>query len=140
QDPARLLYAYLAMGTTLYLVDELVPAREHLEQSLALYNSQRQHFQALFPQEDLGVSCLSYAAWVLWQLGYPDQALKRSHEALSLAQELSRPICLAFALACAADLHLGRREGEAAKERAEAVIALSREQGFPHWLAWGMMV
>ena len=44
------------------------------------------------------MACLSYAAWTLWHLGYPDQALKRSQEALTLAQELSHPFSLAFAL------------------------------------------
>ena len=34
-------------------------------------------------------------------------------------------------------LHQFRREGQAAQERAEAVIALSTEQGFAHWLAHG---
>ena len=52
--------------------------------------------------QDPGVACLSYAAWALWFLGYPDQALKRSHEALTLAQELSHPFSLAFALSFAA--------------------------------------
>ena len=32
-----------------------------------------------------------YAALVLWLLGYPDQALAESQEALTLAQELSHP-------------------------------------------------
>ena len=35
---------------------------------------------------DAGVSCLSYMAMTLWQLGYPDQALKRGNEAVALAQ------------------------------------------------------
>ena len=64
-------------------------------------------------------------------LGYPDQALEKSHEALTLAQELSHPFSLAFALYFAAGLHQLRREGQAAQERAEAAIALSTEQGFP---------
>ncbi len=34
-------------------------------------------------------------SWTLWFLGYPDQALKRSHEALTLAQGLSHPYSLA---------------------------------------------
>jgi len=29
---------------------------------------------------DAGIRCLSYAAWNLWQLGYPEQALKRCNE------------------------------------------------------------
>ena len=59
----------------------------------------------------------------LWVLGYPDQALKRSHEALTLAQELSHPFSLAYALD-AALVHQFRREGQATQERAEAAIAL----------------
>ncbi len=34
---------------------------------------------------DPRVDCLSFASWTLWRLGYPEQALKRSHEALTLA-------------------------------------------------------
>ena len=71
------------------------------------------------------MACLSFAALALWFLGYPDQALKRSHEALTLAQELSHPFSLALALDWAAWLHQFRREGQAAQERAEAAIALS---------------
>jgi hypothetical protein len=33
-----------------------------------------------------------------WFLGYPDQAVKKSHEALTIAQALSHPYSLAFAL------------------------------------------
>ena len=73
----------------------------------------------------------------LWYLGYPDQALQRSHKALTLAQELAHPFSLAFALVIAAWLHQFRREGQVAQERAEAAITLSTEQGFPFWLALG---
>ena len=52
---------------------------------------------------------------VLWQLGYPDQALKKIQEALTLAQELSHPPSLAGALYFAAELHQLRREGQAAQ-------------------------
>jgi predicted ATPase len=86
------------------------------------------------------VSCLSYAAWTLWILGYPDQALRRNQEALTLAQELAHPFSLACALAFAAGLHQFRREAGAARERAEAAMTLSTEQGFPFWLAMGRVV
>jgi predicted ATPase len=86
---------------------------------------------------DPGVLCLSYAARVLWLLGYPDQALKRSHEVLALAQQLSHPHSLVFALYCAGRVHQFRRDGQAAQERAETMIALSREQALPQWVASG---
>ncbi len=84
--------------------------------------------------------CLSWAAWTLWLLGYPDQALKRSHEALTLVQTLSHPPSLAYALGCAAVVHQLCGEGQVAQERAQAVIALSREQGFAFWVAMGTVL
>jgi hypothetical protein len=45
------------------------------------------------------MTCRGYAALALWVLGYPDQALARSHEALTIAQERSHPFSVAMALA-----------------------------------------
>jgi adenylate cyclase len=41
---------------------------------------------------------------------------------------------------CPAKLHQLRREGQLARERAEAVMTLSTEQGFPYWLGLGTEV
>src|SRR5215468_1484865 len=107
------------MGGTAYVLGEFALARAHLEQGLALYNSQEHRTLAFRYSLDLKVWCLSYVAWPLWLLGYPDQALTRSNEAITLAQELSHPISLAAALAYAAILHQYRREAAAAQEYAE---------------------
>ena len=102
QDPALLLEAHYALGVTLFFLGEFAPARAHLEQGIALYDPQQHRSHAFLYGQEPGVVCLSYAAWALWYLGYPDQALKRSPEALTLAQELSHPFSLAYALSCAA--------------------------------------
>jgi predicted ATPase len=47
---------------------------------------------------------------------------------------------LAFSLTFAAYLHQFGREAQRAQERAETVIALSTEQGFPYWLAFGTIL
>ena len=75
------------------------------------------------------------AAMTLWQLGYPDQALKRGNEALAFAQTLSDPFSLALAEYDFGVLRQYRREAGAAQETEEGVIALSAEHGFPDWLA-----
>jgi predicted ATPase len=75
----------------------------------------------------------------LWHLGYPDQALKTSYEALTLARELTHPFSLAAALAATGMIHQLRREEQAAKEQATALIVLGTEQGIPFFLAWGMI-
>ena len=74
--------------------------------------------------------CRAYAALTLWCLGYPDQALQRSHEAVTLARELAHPFSLGLALCFAAILHQFRREGQLTQEWAEAGLALATEQGF----------
>jgi class 3 adenylate cyclase/predicted ATPase len=128
------------LGVTLFYLGDLGTARGHLEQALAVYDSQKDRSHASHAVQDPEVACLSYLAWALWLLGYPDQALKRSHEALTLAQELSHPFSLAFALHFAAILHQLCVEGQVTQERAEAVMALSHEQGFPFFLSVGTVL
>ncbi|MBI3756848.1 MAG: AAA family ATPase [Deltaproteobacteria bacterium] len=137
QDPALLLLAHRVWGANLYFLGEFAPAREHLEQGIALYNPQQHHSLAFRYVLDPGMLCQVYVAATLWNLGYPDQARKRIHEALTFTRELSHPASLAYALNWAAIVHQLRREGQAAQEWAEEVIALSTEQGFPYYLADG---
>jgi predicted ATPase len=129
QDPALLLEAHRPPGQTLFCLGELVQARAHLEQALALYNPAQHRSHAVLYGNDAGVMCLSWLSWTLWVLGYPDRALERSHEALTLAQELAHPPSLAAGLHFAFMFHQLRREGPATQERAEALMTLSTEQG-----------
>src|SRR5262249_21341357 len=112
----------------------------HLEQAIALYDPEKHPCPTVGTAADPRVNCLSLASHTLWLLGYLDQALKRSHEAVAVAGGLSHPFSLAFTLGHAAQHHLNRREWQIARERAEAVMTLSTEQGFPVWLANGTMV
>jgi len=130
QDSVLLLQAHQWLGSTLLHMGEPVASKEHLEQEIALYNPQQHRSLASLAQGYPEVTPRSLVAVNLWVLGYPDQALKRAHEALALAQELPHPFGLCFAFMWAALLHLCRREGQLAQERAEATIALASEQEF----------
>jgi class 3 adenylate cyclase/predicted ATPase len=140
QDPVALVEGHLALGIFLWSRGELAEARGHLEQGIALYDPQQHRSLAFRHGRDPGVTSRYAAAAVLWQLGYPTQALQRSHEAITLARELSHAYSLVLALHNAADLHQRRRERQAAQERAEAVIALCTEHGFAQYLAWGTIL
>jgi class 3 adenylate cyclase/predicted ATPase len=135
KDPSLLTSAHISLGETLFWLGELPSARAHFERGATLCDS----YQArpTWVWVDYRVSCLSAPSVVLWYLGYPDQALRKSQEALTRARELAHPFTLAFALNWAVPVRQARREGQAVQERAEAQIALAREQGFPDWLAWG---
>jgi predicted ATPase len=139
-NPVRLLGAHQSLGITLFTLGEFAQAQTHLEQAIALYDPQRRHFYASRSGQDPGVACLSYAAWTLWALGYPDQALKRSQEALTLAQGLSHPLSLAQALVAALRIHQQSREGQVVQEQAEVLIALSTEHQFAFLLTWGIIM
>jgi predicted ATPase len=139
QDSALLLQAHAALWETLLRTGEFVACQEHLEGGIALYDPQ-QHRPSASQHGNALVGCRSIAAVNLWFLGYHDQAFKRSQEALTLGHQLSRPFNLCHTLLFAAFLHLFRREGQLAQERAEAVIALAREKEFPWWLGGGIML
>jgi predicted ATPase len=136
-DPALLLYARFALGNTSYWMGEFLPAREHYEIAITLYDPERHRPLAFrYGGADARVYCLSNAAITLWHLGYPDQALKRGNEALALAQGLSHPHSLVFAEFFVGILRQYRREARAAQETTEGAIALSAEHGLTDWLAW----
>jgi len=134
QASALLLEGHRMVGETAFHRGELALARKQLEQSRALYDPRQHHVHAFLYGQDPCVALLSHGSWNLWHLGYPDQALKWSQEALTLAQELSHPFSLAFALDYACMLHQFRGEGQAAQKWAEAAITLSTEQKFVMWL------
>jgi predicted ATPase len=60
------------------------------------------------------VCCRSYSAQLLWLQGYPDQAIERAREAVTLAKGVSHPFSLALAAKTVSEVLLWRREpGEA---------------------------
>jgi tetratricopeptide (TPR) repeat protein len=76
-------------------------------------------------------------AQVQLALGKPDEALRLSNEALSRARQLRDADKLAGAILFAGGVRLARREPEAARELAEAAIALAEEHGFQEVLLRG---
>ena len=138
QDPALVLEAHRILGAYLFHLGELIPARTHVEQCIALYDRQLHCAHAFLYGHDPAVSSLSYLAMTLWLLGYPDQALEKTHELLTFAQELSHPFSLAYAMAVAGGhVHLYRGDVQTTQERSVAAITLSIRHGFPFWLGMG---
>ena len=139
QDPLALLRGHFVMVVILHKRGELVEAREHAEQGIRLYNRYRSQ-RSPWGAHHMGVGCLDCITWVLWLLGYPDQALRRAQEALVMAQEMAHPMTLAEALGYLARFYQNLGERQAAEERANATVTLCIEQGFPLWRAEGIIV
>jgi len=138
RDSALLLEAHAALGATSLWVGDFSSTRELLNRGIELYDPQR-HSSLVFSygSADPGVICLSFTAWTLWFLGYPNQALKKSCDALILAKKLLHPFSLTWALSVAARVHQLRQEVSTSWERAEETVAVSLEQGFSFYLAYG---
>ena len=141
QDDATLrMSAHSIVGVSLFFLGEFAQSRQHLEHSLGLYDLQQHRFLSALYGDDPGVASLSVLSCILALLGYPDQALQKCHEALSLAQELSHPPALTLATALTAQCHQFRGEKQATQERAEAIIALCHEREILVGVEWGMML
>ena len=140
QDSGFLLEARFTLGGTLFWHGDFDSAREHLEQAFDLYDTQQHHSHIFLYGQDPAVVCLSYMAFVLWILGYPDQALKKTREALNQAKECTHLFSLAYALFGAAIVHQLRRETIATQKLTEAVIKLSTDRGFPYFLVVGRIL
>jgi predicted ATPase len=132
--------AHYAAGTTCMWVGELVAARDSLEEVVASYMPEQRGCAIFQVGQDPGVACRAYAGKTLWLLGYPDQALASSRDALALATQLAHPFSHAFALNIACMGLQFRREGQGVYEYADTCMALSTEQGFPHWLAFSTIL
>src|SRR5262249_36168373 len=120
---------HLAMEVTLLHLAEFAAAVGHFEKALLLYGSERGRDDSFRHTQNPRVAMLCYAAWSLWFLGLPDQALGRIREALSFARELSEPHGLAHSLFFAAVLYQLRHEGRLAQEHADAAAAVSGQHG-----------
>jgi class 3 adenylate cyclase/tetratricopeptide (TPR) repeat protein len=82
---------HFAIGESLFHLGELVQSSRHHNQALALYDPTRHQTLVFVNNHDSRVESLSYLSNALLILGYPDQAQKRSCEALVAAQKLSHP-------------------------------------------------
>ncbi len=130
----------MALMHTLLHMGEFAQAREHCEQGIAIYDPVQHHSLAfVYGGFDPGETCLCYAGLALFNLGFPDQALKRMNEALVLSRELSHPFTLAQALLFTSSLHFFRGEMQLAQEEIKEAIEIAADRGFALWLAYGTM-
>jgi len=120
---------HIAMEVTLMHQGEFAPAMEHFEKGLLLYDAEQDRADSFRYTQNPAVSLRCHAAWTLWFLGQPDQALERILEALTLARDLSEPHVVAHTLYFVAIVHLLRREPQLAREFAEASRDVSSEHG-----------
>ena len=134
---AGLILGHFSSGRTLMFTGMFTSSRSHLEAGLALYDpvSHRSlvhhaaHRPDVHAKAELGI--------VLFCLGYPEQALVRSNEAIAEARKLAHPPTLAVSLALGTELLSLVGDIGAMDQRAGQLAAVAAEQDFPRWGAMG---
>lgn len=140
RDTTHRIESHLTLGGALYCQSEFMLACESLEKGANLYDMKYHRSCLTLFAVDLGVFCSAWGSHPLWHIGYPDRAIARSIEAIHLARKLSHPYSIVLALDYAAIVHQFRREAEAAYQRAEEALILSKEHNFTYYLGWAMII
>jgi predicted ATPase len=124
-------YNYISLG-------EFTLARAELEQKLIAVSDPalRSAATALADADQLVVT-LVHLALPLAQLGYLDQARARQDAAIEEARKLAHAFTLAFALGFG--VFIEEFGSEAMMLRAEELLAITTEHGFPFWKAMGTL-
>ncbi len=130
--------AHANLGSAFLWRGEFAAARGHIEQAIALYDRDLPRYLPMPLASVVPSRC--QISWALWFLGYTDQAHARGEEALELANRLGRPASIAFALMYAIALAHFRGDHATIRPRAESLIEIAREGGFPYWSAVASMI
>ena len=139
QDSVSLVQAHISLGAPFLFLGELENASQHMGQGITLSTPQPQQGSAQVYELDPGMFCRSYGGFARLCLGYADQGKALCEEAVQLATTIKHPHSLALALTWAFFARYFCGEYEAARERAEMLLALAREHVFPYWLGFGLM-
>jgi tetratricopeptide (TPR) repeat protein len=128
-DPLLIALNHWCLGFIWFSLGDYTTTRSHLKHVIGYYNHEQHHRSLVFLRgSDAGISARSYDACCLWCLGYPDQALIKSQEAIALAREHVHPFTLADALCYGGCMfNAMRRDAPALKDYAEQLLRLSNE-------------
>jgi class 3 adenylate cyclase/tetratricopeptide (TPR) repeat protein len=132
-EPMLKLMGHRALGQALFLIGELVPARDHLSNSLQLCDAARDGPLApLFSQ--------TYLALGHTLLGEIARGRAVAQDAVDLAEQLRHPHSICSALAFLAGVHVLCADADAAYPVAQRTVMLASEYEFPLWSAGGQML
>jgi predicted ATPase len=136
-DAGGLVLGHYSSGRTLVFAGRFASSRSQLEEAVALYNPISHGSLVQQAAVDPHVASQAYLGIVLFCLGFPDQALAQSNAAVAEARRLAHPPSLASSLMNGTTVLLLIGDDAALDERADQLVAVTTEQGFPFWGAVG---
>jgi predicted ATPase len=136
-DPAGLILAHQSFGRNLMFAGRFASSRLHLEETLALCDSNSDPSLVRQAGVHLRVASQAFLAISLLCLGHPAQAVARSIAAIVEAQRLAHPPSLAVSLTNGARLASFVGNDTMLDEWAGQLATVATEQGFSLWRAMG---
>jgi class 3 adenylate cyclase/predicted ATPase len=134
---AEAAVAHRLAGTTEWYLGNFELARAHLEQTLAIFDPQRDHHLTYRFGRDTGVSAMVFMALTLWPLGETDRACRIGEEMLARAVASGHMLTTVYGHFQCALLHVARRDAATTAPLADAVVKLAREHGMALYSAYG---
>ena len=134
-----LMIGHRTMASTLALMGDLVEAKAHYNEALALYRpAEHRRLMTRFGQ-DLRVTCLAFRSMALWLLGYPEAALKDADCALMEARQIEHAATLMFTLNFPILVNTYCGNYHSANEHLKELVALAEEKGATFRKAEGVL-
>jgi predicted ATPase len=131
-------FGSMTAGVTCSFIGKFIKARAHLENSLSLWDPMYRDFAG--SPDDPRLQTLVFLSRTLFCLGYLDQSRLLLEEALAEAGQLS-PYNWAFVQGVAGiSATRGHQSAQTMLHSMEELVAISTEQGFPHWVSVGNIV
>jgi len=134
-----LMIGHRLMGTSLLLTGDVAEGRTNLDRAIALYDPVEHRSLATRFATELGATILSWRAWALWFLGYPDAARADADRALRDAREFGHAPTLMNTLTITSRTRVYCGNYAAAKAQRDELVALADEKSALFWKAQGMM-
>ena len=133
-DRSWSVLAHAASGTSHFWRGAPALSVSDAEQTISLYDPERDASLAYAYGQDPGVAARGHASCSLAQLGRTAEGLAWIENGVERARGAHNPFDLAFALSFAGIFHAILGEHERTRARAEEAMAVSSQYGFPLWL------
>ncbi|MEX0748264.1 MAG: hypothetical protein WD275_09715 [Rhodothermales bacterium] len=140
EDPLNRMEAELTQASTDFWRGRVHEARLSYEDILLRYAGAEDLPPSALSVQHPFVNALSYLSLALWYMGHPEEALKRSHMAVEIADRFSHPFSQSLALTFQTALYSYFDDREQARLSAQRAVEISGRFGYPFWLAISTMI
>jgi predicted ATPase len=130
-DVDFVVQGHLAVCICCYFTGNLTKARMHANKLLALYDDGKHHHIVKLINNDPKTAVSAHLSQVMWRLGFPDQAVRFSNQAVDHARVLGHPFNLGHALTIGSDVFDFRSDADELRKCAEEVMVLGQENNLP---------